>query len=282
MQEDRSSTNSQSKYAVALSLDKFRSMSKNLTEGENVSIGVLAAFLEGIILQPTLFWKNAKAQHIPFTMNPRVIYRGTAASLYNEMQMMGLQFGLTGLFQRFNGLGEYGAAMMGGAAAATFASPVELVMIQQQKFGGSVINTSRRVVSEFGVQGIFRGLAPAMMRDALYVSGFLGITPLSQNYLMNEHGMSAVESGFWASMLGGVAAAVPSHPLDLVKTCMQGDLQRETYRSMNQSFQVLWKQGRVRRLFSGCFWRSFNIIATVYIANECRVRFPPLIYGKEA
>jgi solute carrier family 25 carnitine/acylcarnitine transporter 20/29 len=256
-------------------------MSKNLTDGENVSIGVLAAFIEGVILQPTLFWKNAKAQNIPFTMNPRVIYRGTAASLYNEMQMMGLQFGLTGIFQRFN-LGEYGAAMFGGATAAIFASPVELVMIQQQKFGGNVIATSSRIVTDFGVKGMFRGLAPAMMRDALYVSGFLGITPLSQNYLMKEHGMSVVESGFWASMLGGVAAAVPSHPLDLVKTCMQGDMKQETYKGMSKSFQVLWKQGRVVRLFSGCFWRSFNIIATVYIANECRVRFPPLLYGKDA
>jgi len=99
---------------------------------------------------------------------------------------------------------------------------------------------------------------------------------------MKEYNMSAMESGFWASMLGGVAAAVPSNPLDLVKTCMQGDMKQETYRNMNQSFQLLWQQGRVRRLFSGCFWRSFNIIATVYIANECRVRFPPLIYGKEA
>jgi solute carrier family 25 carnitine/acylcarnitine transporter 20/29 len=256
-------------------------MSKNLTEGENVTVGVLAAFVEGIILQPTLFWKNAKARNIPFTMNPRVIYRGTAASLYNEMQMMGLQFGLTGLFQRFD-LGEYGAAMLGGATAAIFASPVELVMIQQQMFGGSVINTSKRIINDFGVKGMFRGLAPAMLRDALYVSGFLGITPLSQNYLMKEHNMSAVQSGFWASMLGGVAAAVPSHPLDLVKTCMQSDMKQESYRNMSQSFQLLWTQGKVRRMFAGCFWRSFNIIATVYIANECRNRFPPILFGKEA
>lgn len=256
-------------------------MSKNLTDGENVTIGVLAAFVEGVILQPTLFWKNAKAQNMPFSINPRVIYRGTTASLYNEMQMMGLQFGLTGLFQRFD-LGEYAAAMLGGSTAAIFASPVELIMIQQQKFGGSVLNTVNKIVSEFGVKAMFRGLAPAMMRDALYVSGFLGITPLSQSYLIKEHNMSVTQSGFWASMLGGVAAAVPSHPLDLVKTCMQGDMKQEAYRGMAQSFQLLWAQGRVRRMFSGCFWRSFNIIATVYIANECRNRFPPLLFGKEA
>lgn len=64
-------------------------MSKNLTEYENAALGVTAAFIEGIMLQPSLYWKNAKAQGLPFTLNPRVIYRGTAASLYNEMQMMG-------------------------------------------------------------------------------------------------------------------------------------------------------------------------------------------------
>jgi hypothetical protein len=75
---------------------------------------------------------------------------------------------------------------------------------------------------------------------------------------------------------------VPSHPLDLVKTCMQSDMKQESYRNMSQSFQLLWTQGKVRRMFAGCFWRSFNIIATVYIANECRNRFPPILFGKEA
>lgn len=184
-----------------------------------------AALCEGLLLQPSLYWKNAKAQNLPFTMNPRVIYRGTAASLYNEMQMMGLQFGLTGLFQSLRGghngmddtIGDYMSAFCGGSVAALFASPVELVMIQQQLKGGGTFATIQNVSRDHGITILFRGLLPAMVRDALYVSGFLGVTPLLQNYLMQNYNMSTLEGGFWASMVGGIVAAVPSHPLDLVK-----------------------------------------------------------------
>ena len=66
-------------------------MSGSLTDKENIGVGVVAAFVEGILLQPTLYWKNAKIQRMPFTMNPRIIYRGTGASILNEMQVSELQ-----------------------------------------------------------------------------------------------------------------------------------------------------------------------------------------------
>lgn len=261
-------------------------MSSNLTESQNFLLGVVAAFIEGIILQPTLYWKNAKAQGLPFSLNPTIIYRGTAASIYNEMQMMGLQFGLTGLFKRLNTqelgrLGDYFSAFFGGSVSAIFASPVELIMIQQQREGGNMFNTLRRITSNHGNMIIFRGLMPAMCRDALYVSGFLGVTPLLQDYLMKKQSMNVIEAGLCASLFGGIVAALPSHPFDVVKTCMQGDLTRTKYSTMTLTLKTLWSEGRFIRLFNGCFWRSFNIVATVYIANECRLRLPIHMFGHE-
>lgn len=274
-------------------------MSSKLTDLENFSLGVVAAFIEGIILQPTLYWKNAKAQNLPFTMNPRIIYRGTAASIYNEMQMMGLQFGLTGLFKRLAPIFvatssssskdgsssphfEYFSAFLGGSVSALFASPVELIMIQQQRNGSSVLSTLQRITSTHGPMMLFRGLMPAMMRDALYVSGFLGITPLLQDYLMKSYQMESLHAGFIASLIGGIIAAVPSHPFDVIKTCMQGDLGKEKYTTMTMTTkQLISEEGKIKRLFNGCFWRSFNIVATVYIANECRLRLPIHMFGYE-
>lgn len=161
-------------------------MPDKLTEGQNVTIGVVAAVLEGVILQPTLYWKNARAQKAPFTMNPRVIYRGTLASCLNECQMLGLQFGCTGFFQRV--IDKHGgkantelvSSALGGLFPTIFTCPIELVMIQQQRFGGSFFLTLGSVWSQYGSlsAGLSRGLIPTVGRDVICVVGMLGITPL--------------------------------------------------------------------------------------------------------
>jgi hypothetical protein len=202
------------------------------------------------------------------------------------MQMMGLQFVLTRLFQRLynckDGLSraqEYSSAFMGGAVSALFAAPVEHIMIQQQRYGGSMYSTLKNLVSEFGVSKLTRGMLPAVYRDSIYVSGMLGVTPILQDILIKEHDLSVTTAGFWASMFGGVIAALPSQPFDIVKTCMQGDTYQKDYKGMIDTAKKLYSQGKIRRFYDGCFWRTFNIVATVYIANECRVRFPSLMFA---
>ncbi len=68
-------------------------MAAKLSELQNMLIGAVSAFVEAVVLQPTLYWKNAAAQRLPFTLDPRLLYRGTGASIANEMQMMVMQFG---------------------------------------------------------------------------------------------------------------------------------------------------------------------------------------------
>ena len=75
-------------------------MSRELSERQNTLLGVCAAFVESIILQPTLYFKNAAARGLPFTLNPAVFYRGTGASIINECQMMAVQFGITSALQK--------------------------------------------------------------------------------------------------------------------------------------------------------------------------------------
>ena len=275
----------------------------DLSEPEQSTVGGIAAFVEGVVLQPTIYFKNAHQQGLPLTLDPRVLYRGIGAALCNEMGQLGLQFGVTGALTKFfvgddpgaaSAAAELGAAAGAGALVAFLASPLELVMIQQQRFGGSMAATCANIVKGHGTfgSGLYRGLGLAIMRDSIYVGGMLGATPLVHRQLMEWRGLrepttldAAAASSLGsvadvaltslaASMLGGVIGALLSHPLDVAKTCMQGDLHRATYGSMLESLQTLLRTGGVERLYHGATWRTINITATVWIANECSLRLP--------
>ena len=47
-------------------------------------------------------------------------------------------------------------------------------------------------------------------------------------------------------IIGGMVSAVPSHPFDTVKTCMQGDLEQKTFTTFTKSTVLLYKEVCVR------------------------------------
>ena len=253
-------------------------MHEELNIHRSFAVGALAAFCEAVILQPTLYAKNARAQGLPMSFSPRVLYRGSAINIFNEQCCMGVQFAttaiLTSVFSKHRGaLGDQDAheivsAIGGGALSAIFASPLELIMIQQQKDGGSIFATIRRtVVATRGPSILFRGFPVTVARDSIYVGSMLGLTPTLQRKLENV-GLSASTASLYASIIGGMIAAVPSHPFDVVKTCLQGDLKQNKFPTVNVTFKSLMREGGAKRLFNGGVWRTMNIVGTVYIVNE--------------
>lgn len=119
---------------------KVDRLSNPLTDQQNVVLGIVAAVIEGAILQPTVYWKNSMQQKLPFVWDPRIVYRGSAASIVNECQTMALQFGLTSFFQRnLNQLviqdhnpmysNDILAAAIGGGLSGILTSPIEMVSI---------------------------------------------------------------------------------------------------------------------------------------------------------
>ena len=154
---------------------------------------------------------------------------------------------------------------------------MELVMIQQQRYGGTLFGIPAGIVRDYGFKGMFRGLMPAFIRDGIYVGGFLGVTPVLQDYLMANHNMTMTTAGVWASTAAGVFAGVMSCPFDAVKTCMQGDLSRAKYGGFVSTIGTLSKGG-VRSLFGGVVWRTINITLTIIIVNEACNQIGPYIF----
>eukprot|EP00038_Savillea_parva_P011222 m.196022 g.196022 ORF g.196022 m.196022 type:complete len:265 (+) comp19676_c0_seq1:208-1002(+) len=259
---------------------------QNLNDGENMALGGAAAFVEAVILQPTIYWKNAAQQGRPFTLNPKLLYRGIGAALVNEMGQMALQYGMTGYIKRLvvgdvkrsmTMSEEIASAVAGGVFVAPFASAVECVMIQQQIEGTSLVRTPMLVVRRFGLSAILRGFTPCAIRDGIYVGGLLGVTPVLQDKLMAQHGLGTASAGFWASLSGGMIVGVATCPFDAMSTVMKGDLQRVQYGGFVDTVKKRMAGG-VGMLFGGVFWRTVNITGTIYLANEARVRLGPVMF----
>ena len=85
-----------------------------------------------------------------------------------------------------------------------------------------------RVLSEFGVSGLFRGLVTSCGREGLFTAGYLGLGPVLSERLRTAYGLQKKVSDLVGASCAGVIAATLSHPLDTIKTCMQGDVERKT------------------------------------------------------
>ena len=257
-------------------------MSGDLSSVENVLIGAFASCIVVGTLQPTIFLKNAAAQKLPLSMNPRLLYRGVGVNLFNEMGQLSAQFGVTGSFKkRFPStpLGELAAAGAAGALVSLYVSPCELIMVQQQNNGGTLLSTAVGLVRKFGLlSSLQRGLGCAMIRDSIMVCGMLGATPVIQAHLLGAEKNTpntVAAASLASSILGGVLGAMLSHPFDVLNTCIKGDLEKKLYGGgIIDASKRLFKEGGVKRLYSGGLWRTINITATVWIANECALRLP--------
>lgn len=121
------------------------------------------------------------------------------------------------------------AAWLAGACSGALVQPLDLAMIQQQKYGGGLAETAARLVRERGVHAWFRGGALTVAREAFYSCGYLWAVPLAREWVRRHHPRvrqtlgDLGEHGLCATMCG-VAAAFVTQPLDVVKTVMQSNL----------------------------------------------------------
>eukprot|EP01083_Nonionella_stella_P300421 1025594_1 len=73
---------------------------QELNAAQNAVVGMVCGTVEVCIDQPLLYWKNASQQNLPFTLNPRFVYRGLLASVSNMAALTAIQFFGTGMIKR--------------------------------------------------------------------------------------------------------------------------------------------------------------------------------------
>ena len=207
-----------------------------------------------------------------------------------------------------------GGAFLGGLASGIPCSIWELCMIQQQRFGGSTLGTPAKFIKEFGWSSLARGSTMTMGRESMFTMSMLGITPLIQQRLVENSGIeknSALAAGaLTGAIFAGTitcararprlarvlvpcfvmfviephcgvlrGACVRRHPMDTIKTCMQGDLGQVKYTDITSTGRLLAEEyGVMQGLFKGLSYRIALISTTFFLVNSFKQRMVPVLF----
>ena len=260
-------------------------------------IGGVSGTLEVCVNQPTVSWKNALQQGRPISFSPAVMYRGTLINATSIAPITAIQFGVAGLLTEYiasdgrplTHTDKIATSLAGGAVSALVVCPADMLIIQQQRTGLSLPTQVSAIAREHGWLKFTKGLLPAIGREALFTGGYLGLAPVLRSLLVqarphtfaeqsNNTAVARTDSGgrgnmlslIVSSLLAGVTAGVLTHPIDTIKTRMQGDLSASSpYSSISQTARLLWQEGGVGRFYQGVLPRTGRICVAVLIFNEC-------------
>jgi solute carrier family 25 carnitine/acylcarnitine transporter 20/29 len=107
----------------------------------------------------------------------------------------------------------------------------------------------------------------------------LGITPEIQRELKDNYGLEDKKALMVGSLVGAVFATVITHPMDTVKTCMQGDVERKKYSTMMSTGRTLCDEYGVRAgLFKALSWRTAQIFTTFALVNGFKQALAPVCF----
>jgi len=261
-----------------------------LTDLETCTIGVVCGVSDTTLLQSTNYWKNAQQQRMPFTIDPRLLYRGYAANTTANGLTVMSQFFLNGAMKRLltggverplsNGEKIF-AGVAAGAVSSVIASPLELIMVQQQKHGGGLVTTARALASQ-GPATVFRGLEGMVLREGIYCGGYLGVVPVVRQTITerypNSFGKTEDRARLCATFLAGPLCSFASHPPDTIKTLLQGDTAGERYRGYAQAVRSLVAERGVAALWSGLPWRVVRQFCAVFLFDKINSDLAPRLF----
>ncbi|KAL3905290.1 MAG: hypothetical protein SGILL_009737 [Bacillariaceae sp.] len=81
-----------------------------------------------------------------------------------------------------------------------------------------------------------------------------------------------------AALLGGLCACYLTHPFDTIKTCMQGDIEREVYGNFLQTAKKIGSDSGLPGFYRGATFRYGRMIFAVGIMDLMREKMSKLMY----
>ena len=166
-----------------------------------------------------------------------------------------------------------------GTVSGLAGSPLELIMIQQQRKGGGTLETIKNIIKS--PPDIYRGFVGAAIREALWTCGYLSIPPVVRRNLMETYPDTFTtndKARVPAALLGGLFACYLTHPFDTIKTCMQGDIEREIYGNFVQTAKKIGADSGLAGFYRGATFRYGRMVCAVFIMDLMKEKISRLMY----
>jgi hypothetical protein len=244
----------------------------NLTPYESLLIGIIGGTSETFLQMPLLTFKFCKQNGTKLPTNLRGWYRGGLIQVYNiapitAFQMMSNNI-LTKIIVQDNFISykeKVGIASLAGSLSSLLYSPIDLITIQQQKHNHKITKTITNIKNKYGLKTFYKGLLPCAIRESIYTGGYLGLAPITSNYIHNNFDINIFYSAVYGSLLTGTITSLITHPFDTTKTIIQTEISKKNNTFTKMKYLI--KNHGISYLYKGCIPRSLKISGAFMICN---------------
>jgi solute carrier family 25 protein 33/36 len=232
------------------------------------------------------------ATKIVAEQGPRGLYRGLSLSLMGIIPTRSCYFWTYGASKGAL-IGVFGdcpvthmlSAVTAGALSATVTCPLWMVKTRMQLTGASLVDTTRSIVAEKGVKGMYRGLKASywgLSEGALQLLLYEKV----KRYIKETNDGQELSTWQYLVAAGGTKglASLATYPHEVVRTRMR-ESASSRYQSMIQSIALIAKEEGRKGLYSGLGPHLLRVVpntAIMFMSFEVLSRHLPSIIEERA
>ena len=240
---------------------------RNLTVLESIFSGSFIGAIEVLVNYPLWSIKVQIQNGDPFTLNPKMLYRGLVPNAFSMIPTTALQVGLDQWFQNYlfkdtAALSQKqltATAFFAGVGSSMICCPTEMIMLKQRYDRLSFLVATQRLIQQRGVSSLYSGLVATALREGLFTSFFLVATPALKAkikpYYSNDYGASLL-----AGFTSGVGATLMSQGVDTIKTRQQS---ASTTMGFVQTAKQIYASQGMPGFFKGTIPRGVRVMSAI-------------------
>ncbi|MDF1683651.1 MAG: solute carrier family 25 protein [Legionellaceae bacterium] len=238
---------------------------------KSIFIGYASGLTRVMFTHPVWSMKVRAQQTLPFTLDPRILYKGVGVSAVTYPLTVIIQIELNQFLQQAcstppSKFQQVGSAFLAGIGASLINCPIEYSVIQQGLAKKSFYESTAHILKTYGVKRFFTAQLATTLRDSPFGAFFLAAPPFIEPYIQPYIKQREVTSWI-AGSISGAGATLFTQPFDTVKTIQQSASEAL---SCTQAIQKIYKNHGVLGFFKGGTERGAMVMTSIAVLNTTR------------